>query len=64
MKQTLTLLTIGILLISCNLAEVGNSQSSRDEIWKNPTFGRDTTSKEKVRCFVTGLEYSATAFPS
>lgn len=57
MKQALTLLTIGILLISCNLAEVGNSQSSRDEIWKNPTFGRDTTSKEKVRCFVTGLDY-------
>lgn len=57
MRQILTLITLGILCASCNLTEVGNAQSSREEIWKNPTFGKDSTSREKVRCFITGLDY-------
>lgn len=57
MRQILTLIFTTLLLASCDLTEVGGTQSSREDIWKNPTFSKDSTSRERVRCFITGLDY-------
>lgn len=57
MRPILTLIFTTLLLASCDLTEVGGTQSSREDIWKNPTFSKDSTSRERVRCFITGLDY-------
>ena len=57
MKQTLILIITGILFASCDLTELENNQNSREDIWKNPTFSKDSTAREKTRCFITGLDY-------
>ena len=57
MKQTLILIITGILFASCDLTELENNQNSREDIWKNPTFSKDSTARETTRCFITGLDY-------
>lgn len=59
MKQKLNILIIAAALAaSCSLNEVDNSERpSRNEIWENTSYGKDSSDTGRKVCYMTAMDY-------
>lgn len=56
--KTYLLIMTGILAASCSLSEINPSQRpSRNDIWQNPSFGKDSSNVDKTTCYMTAFDY-------
>lgn len=57
-KQLICIIASLMAVCSCGLSETGQSQRpAGDGSWRNPAFSNDSTSTDRKRCYVTGLDY-------
>ena len=58
MKRIIYIIAALTAAVGCSLSETGQSQRpDREDIWKNPAFNADSSSTDRKRCYITGLDY-------
>ena len=58
MKRIIYIIAALTAAAGCSLSETGQSQRpDREDIWKNPAFNADSSSTDRKRCYITGLDY-------
>lgn len=58
MIKTIILILAAFIAGACGLSEVEhNRRPGGEDIWKNPSYKADSSSTERKRCYITGLDY-------